>query len=114
MKNPRHHRRSIRLKGYDYSLPGVYFVTICVKGGACRLGKIVDGEMDLSTEGCIVRDYWEKIPKKYPNVFIDCFVVMPNHVHAIVEIREQSDFLNPGRGEVSSPEKGRKTLPYER
>jgi REP element-mobilizing transposase RayT len=110
----KHHRRSVRLKGYDYSLPGMYFVTICVQGNASRLGRIVDGEMHLTNEGRVVEGFWKKVPGKYANVFIDCFVVMPNHVHAIVEIREQDDVADPGRGEVTSPQKGGGTPPLQK
>jgi putative transposase len=80
-----HHRRSIRLKGYDYSRPGAYFVTICVQEKDRPLfGKIIDGRMQLSHMGEIVWKCWNQLPRHYPNVRLDEFVVMPNHVHGII------------------------------
>ena len=80
----RHHRRSIRLKGYDYSQPGTYFITICAHDRACLFGEVVDGEMRLNEYGHIVRRCWEEIPLHFPHAELDTFVVMPNHVHGIV------------------------------
>ncbi len=83
--NPdRHHRRSIRLKGYDYTQPGAYFVTICTEDRECLLGEIVDGEMQLNDAGWMVQTVWDQLPDHYPGVDIDEFVVMPNHVHGII------------------------------
>lgn len=82
----RHHRRSIRLKGYAYTQAGAYFVTVCTRDRACLFGKIVDGEMRWNEYGeCAVR-WWEDIPRHFTAVDIDAFVVMPNHVHGIVVI----------------------------
>ena len=84
----RHHRRSIRLKGYDYSQAGAYFITVCVQDRACLFGEIVDGEIRLNEYGeCVVR-WWEDIPRHFVPVDIDVFVVMPNHVHAIILITD--------------------------
>ncbi|MFN3614580.1 MAG: transposase [Rubrimonas sp.] len=80
----RHHRRSIRLKGYDYSQPGAYFVTICTQDRACLFGEVVDGVMQLSGPGRMVETVWHELPHFYPGVDIDGFVVMPNHIHGIV------------------------------
>ena len=80
----KHHRRSIRLKGYDYSQAGAYFVTICVQGGVSLLGEVVDGEMVLNEAGKMVAAFWEEIAIKYPTVILDAFVCMPNHIHFIV------------------------------
>ncbi len=87
----RHHRRSIRLKGYDYAQPGAYFVTICTHQRECLFGEIVgaDGirpEMRLNELGEIVRDEWLKTPALRPNVELGAWVVMPNHIHGIVII----------------------------
>jgi REP element-mobilizing transposase RayT len=84
----KHHRRSIRLKGYDYSQAGAYFVTICVQGGISLLGEVVDGKMDLNEAGKMVAAFWEDIPIKYPTVILDAFVCMPNHIHFIVVLTE--------------------------
>jgi REP element-mobilizing transposase RayT len=79
-----HHRRSIRLKDYDYSQMGAYFVTVCVQGHEILLGKIIDGEMRLNPLGVVVRDCWDELPRHYSHVELDTFVVMPNHVHGII------------------------------
>jgi putative transposase len=94
----KHHRRSIRLQGYDYSQSGAYFVTICTHSRECLFGDIVGGEMRLNDAGTIVRDLWHKIPEHFPYTDIDEFVVMPNHAHGIIVI-----YHNDCRGEVSSP-----------
>lgn len=81
-----HHRRSIRLSGYDYSRQGMYFITICAQDRACLFGEIADGIMHLSNVGMMVQATWDEIPQHYPDVEFDAFVVMPNHVHGIVAI----------------------------
>ena len=85
--NP-HHRRSIRLKEYDYSQPGEYFVTICTYNHDCTLGEIVEGEMRLNENGKIVEKFWGQISRHFINVELDQFVVMPNHLHGILTINE--------------------------
>jgi hypothetical protein len=80
----RHHRRTIRLKGYDYSQPGAYFVTICIQDRAYLFGEIVDGEMRLNDAGRMVHGVWHDMPHHYRGVDIDAFVVMPNHIHGII------------------------------
>jgi putative transposase len=82
----RHHRRSIRLKGYDYSQAGAYFVTICTQDRACLFGDVVNGEMLLNAAGRMVQTVWDDVPNHYPGVELDAFVVMPNHVHGIVVV----------------------------
>ena len=79
-----HHRRSIRLKGYDYSQDGAYFVTICTHNIECLFGKIVDGEMRINEWGKIAERCWLEIPQHYPNVSLDEFVIMPNHIYGIL------------------------------
>ena len=93
-----HHRRSIRLKGYDYSQAGLYFVTICVQNRQCVFGKIVDNEMILNENGQIAYNEWMKTPDIRSNVQLDAFVVMPNHVHGILLI------TNVGRGVSHTPD----------
>ncbi len=83
--NPeRHHRRSIRLKGYDYARAGAYFVTIVTQDRAGLFGEVVDGEMRLNDAGRMILAVWDEIPLFYPGVDTDAFVIMPNHVHGIV------------------------------
>ncbi|MEW6028356.1 MAG: transposase [Chloroflexota bacterium] len=84
----KHHRRSIRLKGYDYSQSGAYFVTIVVWQRECLFGEIVDGEMRLNEFGKIVQRAWFDLPKHYPHVELGAFCIMPNHVHAVIIIVE--------------------------
>ncbi|MEX0269032.1 hypothetical protein AB3R30_07810 [Leptolyngbyaceae cyanobacterium UHCC 1019] len=83
--NPaKHHRRSIRLKGYDYSSPGAYFITICTHQRDCLFGEIADGTMHLNQLGQIVSASWQRLPHHFLNVELDAFVVMPNHIHGIL------------------------------
>jgi putative transposase len=79
-------RKSIRLKNYDYTRSGAYFVTVCVRKRLCLFGHVVDGEMVLNEFGTIVRDEWLKTAEIRDNIELDGFVVMPNHVHGIVLI----------------------------
>ncbi len=87
---------SARLKGWDYSNPGLYFVTICTHNRGCFFGDVVDGEMHLSPIGEIVAEEWQKTPTIRPNVMLDEWVVMPNHVHGIVVIGDTVE--TPRRG----------------
>ena len=79
-----HHRRSIRLQGYDYSGAGAYFVTICTQNRLCVFGEIAKGQMRLNDMGRVVQTVWNDIPKHFPNVELDSFIVMPDHVHGII------------------------------
>ena len=79
-------RRSIRLKGYDYTEAGAYFVTICTQDRTCLFGDVVDEEIRLNEAGQVVQAVWDELPNHYPNVELDEFVVMPNHVHGIIVI----------------------------
>jgi REP element-mobilizing transposase RayT len=92
----KHHRRSIRLSGYDYRSPGAYFVTLCIQGGECLLGEVVDGEMRLSEWGEIASHYWMRIPDHVNHVQLDAWVVMPNHLHGIIVIVSGGE-ASPGR-----------------
>lgn len=82
-----HHRRSIRLKRYDYSRAGAYFVTVCTQNRECVFGEIIDGEMALNDIGKIVADEWMKTGAIRNEIELDKWVVMPNHFHGIVMIR---------------------------
>jgi REP element-mobilizing transposase RayT len=83
--NPeKHHRRSIRLKGYDYARVGTYFVTVCTHDRTCLFGNMADGMMALTDAGRIVQTTWDGLPEHYPGVELDAFVLMPNHVHGII------------------------------
>ena len=84
----KHHRRSIRLRGYDYTWPGAYFLTICTHNRVPLFGRVVDGEMVLNVFGEIVREEWFRSTEIRTEIelFPDEFVVMPNHIHGIVWI----------------------------
>jgi putative transposase len=81
-----HHRKSIRLRGYDYSQAGLYFLTICTKNGECLFGNIADGEMHLNSNGKIAQEEWLKTAEIRSNIRLHESVVMPNHMHGIIEI----------------------------
>jgi putative transposase len=83
-------RRSIRLRGYDYSQAGAYFITICTQNRRYLFGTIVEGRMVLNDAGCAAATYWLQIPDHFPNVALDEWVVMPNHLHSIVVIMDAS------------------------
>jgi len=83
-----HHRRSIRLKGYDYSQPGVYFITMDTYNKEQLLGEVIDGLMYLSQAGKILSYVWSDLPIHYPNVCLDSFCVMPDHFHGIIQLNE--------------------------
>ena len=86
-----HHRRSIRLSGYDYKEAGAYFITVCTHRRRCLFGDVIDGEMRLNDAGHVVYDVWDELPTHYPNVELDAFVVMPNHAHGIVILASPAD-----------------------
>ena len=94
----RHHRRSIRLKGYDYSQAGAYFVTIRTKNGECVLGDIIGGKMKLSALGKVADRFWLQIPEHFLYVELDEFKVMPNHIHGIILIWNVDNPKPSGRG----------------
>ena len=85
----KHHRRSIRLKGYDYSQEGAYFVTIVAQNRACLFGDVVNGEMQLNDAGQMLQSQWDALPERFPNIESDEFVVMPNHFHGILVIADK-------------------------
>ena len=82
----RFHRRSTRLKGYDYSKPGWYYITICTKNRLNLFGTCTDGIVYLNDGGKAVLNCWNQIPMHYQNVQLHQFIIMPNHVHGIIEI----------------------------
>jgi len=85
-----HHRRSIRLPGYDYAQAGAYFVTLCTQGRECLFGNVVDGVMQLNDAGLVAEKCWLEIPMHFPRVVLDAVIIMPNHVHGILVITDST------------------------
>ena len=98
----KYNRRSIRLKDYDYSQAGAYYVTMVAQNRECLFGNIANAEMQLNDAGEVSRAEWIALPQRFPNVELDEFVIMPNHVHGIVVITDEERGVMR-RGEVSSP-----------
>jgi len=85
-----HHRRSIRIPGYDYSQDGWYFLTICTQNRNCIFGQILKGRMHLNNGGLMVKTWWQKVTDKFPSVQTDEYVIMPNHFHGIINIVDRA------------------------
>ena len=98
------HRRSIRLKGHDYSDDGFYFITICIKDRHCYFGRVIDGKMVLNEKGQIVKNKWLNTANvRQGDVILHEYVVMPNHFHAIVEICRGGVRDSTDRGVCDTP-----------
>ncbi len=118
MFNPEiHHRQSIRLRDFDYSANGAYFVTICVHGRECLFGGIDNGKMVLNEAGRMVEMWWHKLPEKFDDVIVDSHITMPNHFHGIICITDIDPVgappcgcppltLKPGRPHGAAPTLG--------
>ena len=100
MKETLPQRKSIRLREYDYTQVAYYFITICIKNRVNILGEIIkdcrgehcsSAKMKLSYEGETVKKYLKIIHKKYDNIIIDEYIIMPNHIHMILAITEQKN-----------------------
>jgi putative transposase len=98
-----HHRRSIRLRNHDYATPGMYFLTLCTQHREPWLGQIVDGKFHPTEDGETAIAAWQSIPQRFPNIRLDAFVAMPNHIHGILEIVNEL----PGNGREISVGTGR-------
>lgn len=92
-----HHRRSIRLRGYDYTQPGAYFITVCTYAHIHLFGEVVEGQVHLNACGRIVAGRWRALPRHGARVRLGAFVVMPNHIHGIL-------IINPPRPAPASSE----------
>ena len=104
--NPeKHHRRSMRLQGYDYSQAGLYFITICTHNREFLFGDIANGEMIWNDMGKIANEYWLEIPNHFPNAVLHEHIVMPNHTHGIIELTDSVGASHVGtRHGVSLPD----------
>ena len=85
-----HRRRSIRLKGYDYSMAGLYFINICCQNRAYFLGEIRDGQMALNDCGKIAFEEWLKLHRRFENLALDVFQIVLNHMHGIILLKHIS------------------------
>ena len=101
----KHHRRSVRLQGYDYSRAGAYYITIVVQGRGHLFGEVVNGEMKLNRYGKIVLQAWLDLPKHYPHVELGAFCIMPNHAHGIIILYDDDNVagLRPAPTERPAP-----------
>ena len=86
-RKDRHNRVSIRLKGYDYSRAGLYFITICCHHKVPRFGVVVNGKMELNEFGKIAYAEWLKLSERFSNVELDAFQIMPDHMHGIILLK---------------------------
>ena len=89
-----HHRRSIRLKGFDYSNSGYYFITVCCQDKRKLWGVIENDQMTLNDAGKMVESVWSELPKRFPKMVLHNYVIMPNHFHAIIELSCGDDSTN--------------------
>ncbi len=102
--NPKiHHRRSIRLKGYDYSQEGAYFITLCTQDRSHLFGEVRGGEMQLNIFGQIAYQEWVDTTEIRSNVAMDVFVIMPNHMHGILLITSAGANANKEKGVCDTP-----------
>lgn len=108
-----HHRRSIRLGGYDYSQAGAYFITVVTQERKSLFGEVVNGEMRLNRYGGIVQKWWEAIPEHFPDVELGAFVIMPNHAHGIISLFDCRGTVSVPLGEVIA-QPGGETPPLQR
>lgn len=97
-------RKSIRLRGYDYTQRGAYYITICTEGRLHVFGRITDATVHLSALGNVVEECWHAIPSHFPHVTIDAFIIMPNHVHGVVVIGDHAGARDPAPDAVTAPE----------
>jgi putative transposase len=89
--DPRPRRRSLRLPGYDYSQAGAYFITACTHNRAMLFGEVIGGDVRLNEMGTIVQQTWDDLPTHYHGIDLDAFIVMPNHVHGVIILADQSE-----------------------
>src|SRR5437867_3978581 len=87
-------KKQYRLKGYDYSQHGAYFITICTKNKQDFFGSVIKGKMKLNSVGHFTKNSWEEIPEKFKNAILDEFVVMPNHIHGIIILDNENALCN--------------------
>ncbi len=104
-----HRRHSIRLKGYDYSLAGAYFVTVCTQNRLCLFANVNNEQTTLNQAGQMVYEQWLDLPKRFPESAIDEFTMMPNHLHGILIINDNETTQPVGAPLVGAQNKVDKT-----
>jgi len=119
--------KTTRLSKWDYSSPGFYFITICTINKTNYFGNIENGQMILSDIGMIAEKYWQEIPNHFNNIILDEFIIMPNHVHGILQIQYKKlcnlrrDAINRvstnndnigGITNINNPMLNKKSIPY--
>lgn len=109
----KHHRRSIRLKDYDYTQPGGYFVTICTQNRAYLFGELSNCEMRLNKAGQMVNDTWHSLPNRFLSVQLDAYIIMPNHVHGIILITDEKQSVVGATTRVAQDRAGTRPAPTE-
>ncbi len=93
--NPeKHNRQSIRLKGYDYSNAGAYFITLCIQDREKFLSNVSDSSVDLTIAGNMIEKWWLELINKYPNIDLDEYIIMPDHFHGIIWIKNYETEIN--------------------
>ena len=92
-------RKNMRLRGYDYTQNGAYFITICMKNRKNLLGDIQNSQIITSSIGDLIRSAWQELPTRYPGISIDAFVIMPNHIHGIIIVG--ATFMAPSEGSMN-------------
>jgi putative transposase len=105
-------RKPLRLAWRDYALPGMYFVTIVTHRRACLFGSVVDGAVRLNAAGRMASDLWDQIPSWHVDAAMDAFIVMPNHVHGIITLRDVGGGRPSSLASVVGGWKSRTTLAY--
>lgn len=108
-----HKRKSIRLKGYDYSQGGLYFITICTQNRRHLFGTITNGEMNINSAGKMIAHHWEHLVELFPIINLHVSVVMPNHLHGIIGIVEEEE-KKTTIGDIICAFKSITTLEYSR
>ncbi len=93
LSDARRKNKSIRLPGYDYSQAETYFVTICTFYRKSFLGSIIDNQMTLSSIGKIAHEFWVEIPNHFNHTNLDVFIIMPNHLHGLIQISETDNIV---------------------
>ena len=97
--------KTTRLKNYDYSTDGYYFVTICVKNNSCLFGNVNNGKIALSETGKIAEIFWQEIPDHFPFIRLDEFIIMPNHIHGIIIINRRDVACNVSTEKTANTKK---------